>query len=343
MFRKKGEPLSKFYPSISNKLFTLNYAVSKMKVPIDCNTVLTLCLEMIDHLPKEKHFYLQQIYESALMSENRKMVENLQTRLVEMLEQNLDSEQLPVPCEDFASVELKLQEEMNSGFVSSINKATLVKGGLEFYFELQNNMREIIDGLKAQNEEAAKQEAKELMENLLEQLKDVESIPKDDLRSPMLMENLEEKVVSLIGHYLETAQGNYKRTLLFDTDQLLSETFPSFIMKYTKDLYKKAITGKTDQVNELQTALAQSEKQITLLRETLENEQTTHIEDHRRKAQLEVELKMKDIEIERLNRKAIKDQEHLVDNSRSLEEKLAEKVDEIRNLKDVKQDADNRT
>lgn len=210
MFRKKGESLNKFYPAISNKLVTLNYALSKMKEPIDCNTVLTLCLEMIDHLPKEKTFYLQQIYESALMSENRKMVENLQTRLVEMLEQNLDSEQLPVPCEDFTAVEAKLQDEMNSGFLSSINKATPVRGGLEFYFELQNNIREIIDGLKTQNNEAAKEEAKELMESLLQQIKDVETISKEDLRSPMLMDNLEETVVSLVSHFLETAQGNYK-------------------------------------------------------------------------------------------------------------------------------------
>lgn len=106
-------------------------------------------------------------------------------------------------------------------------------------------------------------------------------------------------------------------------------------MNYAKLLYKKGITAKSEQVAELQTALGQSEKQITLLRDTLEKEQVTHIEEHRRKAQLEVELKMKDIEIERLNRKAIKDQEHLVDNSRNLEEKLAEKVEEIRNLKEV--------
>jgi hypothetical protein len=210
MFRKKSEPLSKFYPAIANKLITLNYAISKNKEPIDCNTVLTLCLEMIDHLPKEKQFYLHQIYESALMSENRKMVENLQTRLVEMLEQNLDSEQLPVLSEDIAAVELKLQDEMNSGFLSSINKATPIKGGLEFYYELQNNIREIVDGLKSNNDEAARQEAKELMENLLQQIKDAETMSKEDLRSPMLMENLEETVVSLIGHYLETAQGNFK-------------------------------------------------------------------------------------------------------------------------------------
>ena len=210
MFRKKGEPLHKFYPSISNKLVTLNYALSKMKVTIDCNTVMTLCLEMIDHLPKEKPFYLQQIYESALMSENRKLVESLQMRLVEMLEQNLDSEQLPVPCEDFAAVETKLQDEMNSGFLSIINKATPIRGGLEFYFELQNNIREIIEGLKTQNNDAAKEEAKELMESVLQQIKDVETISKDDLRSPMLLENLEETVVSLVSHFLETAQGNYK-------------------------------------------------------------------------------------------------------------------------------------
>lgn len=46
------------------------------------------------------------------------------------------------------------------------------------------------------------------------------------------------------------------------------------------------------------------------------------IESTRRKAETDVELKMKDIEIERLKRKATKDSEHLVEQVKILEDRL---------------------
>lgn len=56
------------------------------------------------------------------------------------------------------------------------------------------------------------------------------------------------------------------------------------------------------------------------------------IESTRRKAETDVELKMKDIEIERLKRKATKDSEHLVEQVKILEDRLQEKQDEIKGL-----------
>lgn len=56
------------------------------------------------------------------------------------------------------------------------------------------------------------------------------------------------------------------------------------------------------------------------------------IELTRRKAETDVELKMKDIEIERLKRKATKDSEHLVEQVKILEDRLQEKQDEIKGL-----------
>ena len=50
---------------------------------------------------------------------------------------------------------------------------------------------------------------------------------------------------------------------------------------------------------------------------------------------------MKDIEIERLKRKATKDSEHLVEQVKILEDRLQEKQDEVKGLRDDKIEAIN--
>ena len=109
--------------------------------------------------------------------------------------------------------------------------------------------------------------------------------------------------------------------------------------------YNQELQPKIRKLLELKDALNEWKKEDQHVQEVLGEikELQDNLKQHIEDKESELLREIKDIEIERLNRKAIKDQEHLVDNSRSLEEKLAEKVDEIRNLKDVKQDADNRT
>ena len=124
------------------------------------------------------------------------------------------------------------------------------------------------------------------------------------------------------------------RSMITLLDQLLAETLPNYLLSYFKELHRKVGNSKIDQLNELQQKVAQSEVQINLLREKLDSEQTILIDHQKKKSESDVELKMKDIEIERLKRKAVKDLEILTDNVKVLEERVQEKVEEIRILKE---------
>lgn len=118
-------------------------------------------------------------------------------------------------------------------------------------------------------------------------------------------------------------------------DKLLGETLPQFIMKYCKNLFERALESKTSQVMELQSKSTNLEMQVNFLREKLEDDQTSMIEQQRRQSELESELKIKDIQIERLQRKTVQDLEILEENCKSLEDRLKEKNEDVKTLREV--------
>lgn len=110
---------------------------------------------------------------------------------------------------------------------------------------------------------------------------------------------------------------------------------PQFVMNYCKNLFDKALNSKNDQVSELQSKSANFEMQVNFLREKLEEEQTAMIEQQRRQSEMDSELKIKDIQIERLQRKTVQDLEILEENCKSLEDRLKEKNEDVKTLKEV--------
>lgn len=118
-------------------------------------------------------------------------------------------------------------------------------------------------------------------------------------------------------------------------DKLLGETMPQFVMNYCKNLFDKALNSKNDQVSELQSKSANFEMQVNFLREKLEEEQTAMIEQRRRQSEMDSELKIKDIQIERLQRKTVQDLEILEENCKSLEDRLKERNEDVKTLKEV--------
>lgn len=110
---------------------------------------------------------------------------------------------------------------------------------------------------------------------------------------------------------------------------------PAFILNYCKELFTKSMISKQDQVIELQTKVSSLETQNSILREKIESEQTGHIEQQRKKAELESEIRVRDIQIERLQRKAVQDMEILEENCKTLEERLKERNEDVRILKEV--------
>ncbi len=92
--------------------------------------------------------------------------------------------------------------------------------------------------------------------------------------------------------------------------------------------------SKNEQVAELQAKVANNELQINILKEKLNEEQNNNIEQQKKRTELEVEIKIKEIEIQRLKSKGKKDLEHLEENSKLLEDRIAERIEEIRQLKE---------
>ena len=115
---------------------------------------------------------------------------------------------------------------------------------------------------------------------------------------------------------------------------MIAEQIPKFILKYNRELFGRVNKSKNDQVNELQSKLSSCEIQINLLKEKIDSEQDNNIEQQKKRTELEVELKIKDIEIQKLKRKGVKDLENMVDTNKALEERLQEKAEEIKDMKD---------
>lgn len=164
----------------------------------------------MDCIKNEKEFFLKNIYENAFMSENRKMIENLQMRITNFIEENMSSDQLPVDLSDVRYVEQKAVLDMKNEFLTIINKETPMEGAIQFFFELHASVTELLETKRLENDEYSKNQTDELLNSILLQFNKVDELSKDDLRSPMLMENLEGVFLSLLDHYNQIAKGIHK-------------------------------------------------------------------------------------------------------------------------------------
>lgn len=117
-------------------------------------------------------------------------------------------------------------------------------------------------------------------------------------------------------------------------DQAIADNLPKFILSYNKDLFSKVNESKNEQIAELQAKLSNTELQLNLFKEKLNEEQNNNIEQQKKRTELEVEIKIKEIEIQRLKSKGKKDLEHLEENNKLLEDRIIERLEEIRLLKE---------
>lgn len=194
---------------ISNKFGELNKTHMNRPV-IFCHTIITLSYELIDSFKNEEIFHLRNIYENSIMSENRKNIENLQTKLIETIEDVMAEDLLPVELSDVRYVDQKIYLDVKNQFLDNISKDTPMEGVVQFLFELQTALFEILENKRLENEEVSKVKSRELVSSILQQFNKVEDLTIDDLRSPMLMDNLEELMISLLEQYEESAKGPYK-------------------------------------------------------------------------------------------------------------------------------------
>lgn len=174
---------------------------------LDTNTVLTLFLEISDALQNNSKFYLQEIYESALLSENRKLMESLQVKYISEIEEVINQDTMPVSDEDIKYVQEKVFHEMNTEFLEKMNQNSPGKAAVEVYVEMQTNVQEFLNSRIKENEEISSNLCKDQLDSGLSQIAEVENLGEEDLRNPLLMINLEGLMTDLIIEYLEKTKG----------------------------------------------------------------------------------------------------------------------------------------
>lgn len=178
---------------------------------LDSNTVLTLFLEISDALQNNSIFYLQEIYESALLSENRKMMESLQVKLISEIEEVINQDTMPVSDEDIKYIQEKVAHEMNTEFLEKLNQNSPGRAALEVYFEMQTNVQEFLNSRIKENTEISYNLCKNQLDSTLSQIAEVENLGEEDLRNPLLMVNLEGLMTDLMAEYLEKTKGKNQR------------------------------------------------------------------------------------------------------------------------------------
>lgn len=258
---------------MGKKLRTLN-KFNNIRVPLSSSLILTTCLEMIDCLEADRDFYLESIYENSIMSDNRKVVEEIVESQRDKLDRLLRKETLPVNLDDFKDIEQRALQETTSQFVDRTNDNTQFKPGLECYLEMAKNIAGIIEQKYIQNEEESTEFTKALLDGMLHQVEEVDSLTDDHLRDPVLMDNLVELLESLINKFMENIRGSEKRKPSLIPDRLFAEVVPKFILNYNKSLFEKVNKSRNNQISELGSKLENAENQIGVLKSKLEAEET---------------------------------------------------------------------
>jgi hypothetical protein len=183
-----------------------------MRIQLNSGFLLTACLEMIDCFENDRDFYLESIYENSIMSDNRKVVEEIIENQTNKMEELFRADLLPMNLDDLKYIEQKAIQEVNSQFADRTNDKTSFKPGMECYLEMIININEILESKKELNDNESNSYTKNLVDAMLQQVTEVESLTDDHLRNPALMDNLVELLESLVYNFIENTKGSNKCT-----------------------------------------------------------------------------------------------------------------------------------
>jgi hypothetical protein len=83
--------------------------------------------------------------------------------------------------------------------------------GIRYVEDLRHNFTTFIDSKKRKNLAVADKLAKTLTDTILEKISSVEEMSESSLRSPLVMDNVENNIVTLLQNYYQNISGSFKR------------------------------------------------------------------------------------------------------------------------------------
>lgn len=177
---------------------------------INGGIILALFLEITDSISNKKTFYYEDIYKSAKMSQARKIMENLQTHLIDKFSDILNEENYPQEDEVLNECNHELKERLAFEIKHECFNDLKFVNGIKFIQNTKNSVDEFLEGCKRENDEASRSMADDMVEIMLDQVTKIEDIPSESLKGDMIFENLENLFMDLLGSYYSDIRGPFK-------------------------------------------------------------------------------------------------------------------------------------
>lgn len=161
-------------------------------------TLVAIFYECNEALNNGSIFYMKDIYRSAIMSQARKIVDRFQSEQYEKLDNTLPDNEMPMEEGIFEDVLIDFERNFKEEMSREEFKVLQFSAGFKYYEDLKHNISEFVQQKKEKNEKSADKLANTLVNGIIEQIPDIESIADDKLRSPLIFDNFETTVMDLL-------------------------------------------------------------------------------------------------------------------------------------------------
>jgi hypothetical protein len=141
------------------------------------------------------------------MSQARKIVDKFQSDYLQKLEGSVKEEDMPFEEHFFDDIIGDFEKNLREEVSCEEFKILPFSMGIRYVEDLRHNFTTFIDQKKRKNSAAADNLAKTLTNSILEKISSVEEMSESSLRSPLIMDNVESNIVSLLQNYYQNISG----------------------------------------------------------------------------------------------------------------------------------------
>lgn len=145
------------------------------------------------------------------MSQARKIVDKFQSDYLQKMESSINEKDMPFEEHFFEDVIGDFEKNLREEVSCEEFKILPFSMGIRYVEDLRHNFTTFIDSKKRKNLAVADKLAKTLTDTILEKISSVEEMSESSLRSPLVMDNVENNIVTLLQNYYQNISGSFKR------------------------------------------------------------------------------------------------------------------------------------
>lgn len=145
------------------------------------------------------------------MSQARKIVDKFQSDYLQKLEGSIKEDDMPFEEHFFDDIVGDFDKNLREEVSCEEFKILPFSVGIRYVEDLRHNFTSFIEQKKSKNSAAANNLAKSLTNTILEKIPSVEEMTESSLRSPLVMDNIENTIVTLLQNYYQNISGAAKR------------------------------------------------------------------------------------------------------------------------------------